>query len=398
MYPINLPRKNFPSPKDILIKAFPGISHLEIDELMSRSQTKTYPVGSILCREGQIESTFYILLEGKVDVFKTINNTDQRQLKSLEAGDFFGEMALIHNAPRGASVSAQTPITVLEIEKENFERVMQRSSTISQAMVREISARLRQNDDMAIEDLKMRASELAEAYQKLAEQELARREFLTNIAHELRTPLMAAGGFLQLLQKGLIPADKLPATIDTVARNITQITTLVNDILFLQEMDLILPKFQPVDLVKIAREVATRYEDKAAGNLATIDVIYPERLPQVSGDPKSLERAMTALVDNAVKFSPNGGQVLIKLGEDDGYVVADVIDQGIGIEPDRMARIFDRFYHLEKSGENLFGGVGLGLAITNQVIKQHHGMMSVKSEVGKGSTFTFRLKAMRVML
>src|SRR5512137_587403 len=114
-------------------------------------------------------------------------------------------------------------------------------------MVREISRRLRENDELAIEDLKMRASELAEAYQKLAEQDLARREFITNVAHELRTPLMAAGGFLQLLQKGIITQDKLPATIDTVARNIQQITTLVNDILFLQEMDLILPKFQPVD-------------------------------------------------------------------------------------------------------------------------------------------------------
>jgi signal transduction histidine kinase len=398
MYPVNLPRKNMISPKDIIPRAFPGISQLEIDELVARSQVKNYPAKTILCHEGKLEDKFYILLDGKVDVTKTINNSEERKLKELDAGDFFGEMAIMHNAPRGATVSASSPVTVLELDKENFDRVIQRSSSISVAMVREISRRLRENDEMAIEDLKMRASELAEAYQKLAEQDLARREFLTSVAHELRTPLMAAGGFLQLLQKGAIHQDKLPATIDTVARNIQQITTLVNDILFLQEMDLILPKFQPVDLSAIAQEVAEKYQDKAAAGLLTIHVKVPQNLPKISGDPKSLERALMALMDNAIKFSPHGGQVEIQLWEEANYVVIDIKDQGIGIEPELVPHIFDRFYHIEKSGETLFSGIGLGLAITNQVIKQHNGRISVQSEPGKGSTFSVRLKTMKVML
>jgi len=397
MYPLNLPRKNMPAPKEVVARAFPGITQLEIDELVLRSQVKSYPEKTVLCREGKLESRFYILLEGLVDVTKTINNTEERQLKVLEAGDFFGEMAILHNAPRGATVTASGPVTVLEIEKENFDRVIQHSSTISVAMVREISQRLRQNDETAIEDLKMRASELAEAYQKLAEQDLARREFLSNVAHELRTPLMAASGFLQLLQKGLIPQDKLPNTIDTVARNITQITTLVNDILFLQEMDLILPKFQPVDLAPIAHEVAEKYQDKAAANLVTIRVEMDTNLPNISGDPKSLERALTALVDNAIKFSPQGGEVEIRIREKDNFVVVEIQDHGIGMEPDQIPRIFDRFYHLEKSDENLFGGIGLGLSITNQVIKQHNGRLTVESEPGQGSTFSVQLHAIKMI-
>lgn len=397
MYPVNLPRKNMISPKDIIPNAFPGISQLEIDELVTRSQVKNYPPKTILCREGKLEDKFYILLDGKVDVTKTINNSEERQLKELEAGDFFGEMAILHNAPRAATVISSTPVTVLEIDKENFDRVIQRSSTISSAMVREISRRLRENDEMAIEDLKMRASELAEAYQKLAEQDLARREFLTSVAHELRTPLMAAGGFLQLLQKGAISQDKLPGTIDTVARNIQQITTLVNDILFLQEMDLILPKFQPVDMSAIAHDVAEMYQDKAAAGLLTIHIKVAENLPKISGDPKSLERALMALVDNAIKFSPRGGKIDINLYEQDNYVVVDVKDEGIGLEPEVIPHIFDRFYRIEKNAENLFSGIGLGLAITNQVIKQHNGRISIQSEPGKGSTFSIKLKAMKVM-
>lgn len=397
MYPLNLPRKNMPTPKEVVARAFPGITQLEIDELVLRSQVKSYPAKMALCREGKLETKFYILLDGKVEVTKTINNTEERQLKVLEAGDFFGEMALLHNAPRGATVTASEAVTVLEIEKENFDQVIQRSSTVSVAMVREISRRLRENDETAVEDLKIRASELAEAYQKLAEQDLARREFLTNVAHELRTPLMAASGFLQLLQKGMIPQENLPITLETIARNIQQITTLVNDILFLQEMDLILPKFQPVEMTALAREVAEKYQSKAAANLVTLQVQAEPNLPPVSGDAKSLERALTALVDNAVKFSPNGGQVEIRLQEKENFVMIEVKDQGIGMEPELLPRIFDRFYHLETSDENPFNGIGLGLAITNQVIKQHNGRISVESEPGQGSIFSIRLKAIKMV-
>lgn len=399
MYPsLNTPRKPLPSARDILARAFPGVSQLDLDEMVLRGRISNYPGGTMLCQEGASEDKFYILLDGSVNVTKTINNVEQRHLKALESGAFFGEMALIHNAPRAATVTTASPVTVMEIDKENFDRVLQRSSSISMAMVREISNRLRENDEMAIEDLKMRAAELAQAYQKLAEQELARREFLTNIAHELRTPLMAAGGFLQLLQKGAIAAEKLPVTLETVARNIQQITTLVNDILFLQEMDLILPKFQPVNLLNLAENVAHEYQSKAAANLVTLHVEAQGNIPQVSGDPKTLERAITALVDNAIKFSPNGGEVWLKLHEEENYVVLDVVDTGIGVEAANLAKIFDRFYHLERSEEHIFSGIGLGLAITNQVIKQHNGRLSVQSEPGKGSTFSLRLKATRVLL
>ncbi len=144
MNPTYLPRKQLPSPKEIIPRAFPGISQLEIDELLNRSQVRNYAKGFVLTQEGKIESKFYILLDGRVSVTKTINNIDQRHLKELEAGDFFGEMALIHNAPRAATVTALEPVTVLEIDREDFDRVLRRSSSVAMAMVREISSRLRE--------------------------------------------------------------------------------------------------------------------------------------------------------------------------------------------------------------------------------------------------------------
>lgn len=380
------------APSRIIPRAFPGIKPQEIEDLIANSMVRSYTPGTVLCHENATEDRFYMILEGEAEVTKSINNKEERLLKTLSPGDFFGEMALIHNAPRAATVTVKTALTALELDKSSFERVLHNSTSIAMAMVSEISNRLRQNDQMAVDDLRMRASELAEAYQKLAEQELARREFLTNIAHELRTPLMVASGYLQMLQKGIMNGEQLTAGIDTVARNVQQIAALVNDILFLQEMELVLPDFQAVNISDVASQVADRYSAKATERGVELRFTPRPSLPPVSGDFKSLERALMALVDNAIKFSPRGGNVEIRLIEAGESVMVAVVDHGIGIAKENMPRIFDRYYHLEKHEDDLFGGIGLGLAITRQVIEQHHGSLEVTSEPGKGSVFTVTLK------
>jgi signal transduction histidine kinase len=383
------------APSRVIPRAFPGIRPDEIEELIANSQVRSYVPGAILCRENEVEDRFYMILEGEVEVTKNINNTESRLLKTLSPGDFFGEMALIHNAPRAATVTAKTELTTLELDKSAFDRVLHKSTSIAMAMVSEISNRLRQNDQLAVDDLRMRASELAEAYQKLAEQELARREFLTNIAHELRSPLMVASGNLQILQKGILKGEQLAAGIDTVTRNVQQIVTLVNDILFLQEMDLVLPDFQAVNMNDVAYTVIGKYAASAHEHGVSLRLTPNPNLPPVSGDSKSLERALMALVDNAIKFSPRGGDVKINLSANGEKVLVAVEDRGIGITKEHLPRIFDRFYHLERSGDDLFGGIGLGLAITRQVIEQHQGRLDVVSTPGKGSTFTLTLKKWR---
>jgi signal transduction histidine kinase len=383
------------APSKIIPRAFPGIKADEIEELIVNSQVHSYLPGAVLCRENEVEDRFYMILEGDVEVTKNVNNNEERLLKTLGPGDFFGEMALIHNAPRAATVIAKTPLTTLELDKAGFDRVLHNSSSIAMAMVSEISNRLRENDQMAVADLRIRASELAQAYQKLAEQELARREFLTNIAHELRNPLMVASGYLQMLQKGLMEGPQLKAGIETVARNVQQIVSLVNDILFLQEMDLVLPEFQAVDMKDVAVAVIERYKSKASDRSVNLRLVSDTDLPAVLGDSKSLERALMALVDNAIKFSPMGGDVEIRMKQKDGQVMVAVEDHGIGIPTENISRIFDRFYHMDRSGDDLFSGIGLGLAITRQVIEQHHGSLDVTSTPGKGSTFTVTLKRWR---
>jgi signal transduction histidine kinase len=383
------------APSRIIPRAFPGIKPDEIEELIANSQVHSYLPGDVLCRENAVEDRFYMILDGEAEVTKHINSSESRLLTTLAPGDFFGEMALIHNAPRAATVSAKTALTTLELDKAAFDRVIHKSTSIAMAMVSQISNRLRQNDQLAVDDIRLRASELAEAYQKLAEQDLARREFLSNIAHELRTPLMVASGNLQILQKGILKGEQLAAGIDTVTRNVQQIVTLVNDILFLQEMDLVLPDFQKVDMNEVGYTVVGKYAASAQEHAVSLRFTPNANVPPVWGDSKSLERALMALVDNAIKFSPHGGDVRINLSKNDAWVLVSVEDHGIGIPKENQPRVFDRFYHLERSGDDLFSGIGLGLAITRQVIEQHQGSLNVVSTPGKGSTFTMTLKQWR---
>ena len=379
------------APEKIVPRAFPGITPSEVEELISKCRISSYPAGAILCREDHVERTFYMILEGEAEVSQVVSDSESRHLKPLGVGDFFGEMALIHNGPRAATVTARTPLVVLELDQAGFNQVLQHSSSIALAMVREISNRLRQNDEMAVEDLRMRARELADAYQKLAEQELARREFLGSVAHELRTPLMAASGYLQILQKGVLTGDALAEVINTVSRNVGQIAELVNDILFLQEIELVLPDFQPVDMLGLVQLVLNRYDEKARTRHITIKLKGEQQPPQVAGDARSLERAVVSLIDNAIKFSPRGGDVAVSFACQGEDLTIAFEDHGIGISPEALPRVFDRFYHLDKSGDELFGGLGIGLAITRQVIEQHHGTIVVESRLGRGSTFTVAL-------
>ncbi|MBC8496270.1 MAG: cyclic nucleotide-binding domain-containing protein, partial [Chloroflexi bacterium] len=115
--------------REIIRRAFPGISQPEAEELVSIGEVKSYPQGTVLCRENAFEDTFFVILEGEVEVSKTINEDEVRILNQLQQGAFFGEMGLIHNAPRVATVVTTSPVEVLEIRKSSFSRLLEQSSS-----------------------------------------------------------------------------------------------------------------------------------------------------------------------------------------------------------------------------------------------------------------------------
>ncbi|HBY07114.1 MAG TPA: hypothetical protein DEH22_04765 [Chloroflexi bacterium] len=165
----------------------------------------------------------------------------------------------------------------------------------------------------------------------------------------------------------------------------------MNDILFLQEVELVLPELHPTDFGKVVSNAVNIVLEKAEHSAVQIVADIVPDLPLVCGHFKSLERAVVMVLDNAIKFSPNGGNVNVQVDQSGEYVYLTVTDRGIGIPEDVMPHIFDRFFHLDELGDDLFGGLGLGLAITRQVIEQHGGKIEVESKPHEGSTFKLYL-------
>lgn len=386
----------FTDPHEILKAAFPGIRRSIAEELLSEATLLDFPSDTVICHEGAVEDTFYIILKGRVQVTKVINEREVRVLNHLESGGFFGEMAIIHNAPRAATVATTEPTQLLQIRKDTFSQLMERSTSMSLAMVRVVSNRLRDNDTMAIEDLREKAGELADAYQQLAETEQARSEFLTTIAHELRTPLMAANGFMQVIRAGRLQGETLVSAMETVSRNIEDIVALTNDILFLQELDLILPEFNATDLGAVVAAAVENQRPHAERNSVGLKLDLAPNLPSILGDPQSLERAIRAIIDNAIKFSPDGGDVVIRVDHTSSQIVISILDHGVGIPAEAQPRIFDRFFHIDCIGDHLFRGVGLGLSVARQVIEQHKGNIRVRSALNQGSEFLIFLPIPRI--
>lgn len=379
------------TPGRLLLQAFPGISPEEVEMLISSARIGKYAAGTVVCMEGALEKTFYIILEGEVQVTKKISANDERIMSVLRAGDFFGEMALVHNTRRSATVQALTDVIFMEIDRDAFDRVLKNSNAIALAMVRKISERLRENDEMAIEDLRLRASELAQAYQKLSEEELARREFLERVAHELKTPLSATMGYLHLLAEGMVDPDAAAEAARLARQHIQNIADLVNDILFMQELDLVLPSFQPVDMRELVRTVADGLQEKAAAKHIKLKVKMPLRLPQVSGDEASLRRALSALISNIIELNYPHSKIVVSMTSDNAHVHVRFKTDGFTIGADELPNLFEKFYMPVSENGDVPGGLGIGLAIARQVVAQHQGELTAEKVSGQDTVFLMTL-------
>jgi signal transduction histidine kinase len=380
---------------DALRTAFPDLDDELLTSLALGAHELQVNAGDLILTEGEVGEAFYVILEGRVQISKFLELGTQRLLNELHRGQFFGEMALIEEAPRMASAYALQATTLLVITRQDFQDLLTHSMSASLTIMRSVVKRFREADRLAIDELREKNRELARAYAELSETTRRKSEFLTVVSHELRTPLTSIRGYAQLMRTGVIKDGDLSSALDVVVNNTDALVRLINNILFLQELELIPPVLLPLDLGEIVNGLVQSVQAYAAGHGLKFEVKLPANLPLIAADRNGLTQAIGALLDNAVKFSPNGGCIRISAEMQDRALTLSITDPGVGIPPDEVYHIFDRFRHLETSGDHVFGGVGLGLPIAKQVVEQHGGHVSVVSRVGRGSTFTVTLPLSR---
>jgi signal transduction histidine kinase len=242
-------------------------------------------------------------------------------------------------------------------------------------------------------ELKERAEKLAQAHRELQESDRLRTQFVQNMSHELRTPLTFVRGYIDLLLEGTLGPlnDRQGQSLQIVADRTRKVIDLVNDILSLQLVERGELNFAPVSLAEIAHAcVQSAHATAKEEGLVLVEDFEPD-LPPVWGDRSRLDQVFANLIQNAIKFSPDGGTITVRLCSEPEGVRADVIDQGIGIPEDQLTRIFERFYQVDGSSKRRFGGTGLGLTIVQEIVEAHGGTIGVQSRLDVGTTFSFTI-------
>lgn len=221
-----------------------------------------------------------------------------------------------------------------------------------------------------------------------------RTEFVANVSHELRTPLTSIRGFLETLLNGTIE-DTVTTRhfLEIMSKETERLTRLIDDLLNLSKIEerRVVHRWQQIQLTDTINRVVTMFRSQAGDKNLDVITDIPPKLPFIQGDPDMLAQVLINLVDNAIKYTPAGGQIIIRARVAEENVKVEVEDTGIGIPPENLPRIFERFYRVDKARSRELGGIGVGLAIVKHVIRAHGGKVGVESTAGKGSTFTFTL-------
>jgi two-component system phosphate regulon sensor histidine kinase PhoR len=221
-----------------------------------------------------------------------------------------------------------------------------------------------------------------------------RRDFVANVSHELRTPLTAIRGFAETLRGSEVPPEQRRQYLDVILRHADRLTALIEDLLELSRIEggTRTLALEPVDAAGLARDLLRDLKPRLdAGRLEAGVRAGPA--PRVLADRRALEQVLLNLLDNAIKYSDPGGRIEISVSAAPPFVRIDVSDGGIGVPEADQARIFERFYRVEKARSRDLGGTGLGLAIVKHLVQAQDGEVFVTSREGQGATFSVRLPA-----
>ncbi|PKN17524.1 MAG: hypothetical protein CVU71_15765 [Deltaproteobacteria bacterium HGW-Deltaproteobacteria-6] len=224
---------------------------------------------------------------------------------------------------------------------------------------------------------------------RLKKLERIRTDFVANVTHEIRTPLTAIIGYLETLQAGAIDnAEDARRFVDIMLKQAQRLNRLVEDLMTLSKIELGEVKFlfEDVYFPDIISSVIPVLEAKAAIKKILIQNHVPEEIPRIKGDPDRLSQIFVNVLDNAVKFTPEGGSITVGAEEKAGNVIVTIADTGAGIPREEIQRLGERFYRLDKTRSRKLGGTGLGLSIVKHLMLAHGGKMEIESQLGRGTT------------
>ena len=227
-------------------------------------------------------------------------------------------------------------------------------------------------------------------------EERERRLFVSNVSHELRTPLTSVKSYLEALDEGALSEPVAPDFIRVSLDETNRMMRMVTDLLHLSRIDNATSHLD-VELINFTAFITfilNRFDKmRAQDQEKKYELVrdYPITSVWIEIDTDKMTQVIDNILNNAIKYSPDGGKITVSMKTTDDQMILSISDQGLGIPKEDLPKIFDRFYRVDKARSRAQGGTGLGLAIAKEIIKQHNGFIWAKSEYGKGSTFTIVL-------
>ena len=369
------------------IPFFEELSNKDIQSISKYCTDKVFKPGQILFDEGDPADMFYIIISGEVEVWKAFGTEDEEMLAIHGHGKLFGEMALIDNLPRSATVKTRTHTRLLQIGEHDFQNMIRENSSVAFSIVRSLSSMMRKSNETFLEDLKERNRELEKANidLKTAHEELIIKERLSNlgkfssmILHDLRNPISTVKAYTELLLLDSDIPEKQKKYISNIKFETERINNLASELLDYSRGDIRL-EMKIVDLSDFLLNLETSVKRRFSSG--KINIIFENNFRNHAVfDYERMMRVMMNLAENARKALAGKGIFSVKAEKKDQTLLFIIKDNGEGMSPDIQKHIFEPFYSSSRGG-----GTGLGMVIVKNIVEAHEGELDIVSTPGEGT-------------
>ncbi len=308
--------------------------------------------GELICQEGEPGDALFLIRSGHAAIFKGSLDAPI-MLTCRGAGEFVGEMAILEDLPRSASVVALEEVHLIKMTRDDFQRLLSDSTKLDIGMLRKLSSRLREADDLitttthARRTLHTQVNELAAENQELLDLQRLREQTTDLVVHDLRNPLHSISGAVGMLQM-VLPEEILQENhelFELINNTCARMQRLVESLLDISRMEAgeIELLLEPANLPQLIQSAVTRVSPVLQSHGIASQVFMPAHLPRIPIDIDKIDRVLINLLDNAIKFTPNGGLISVKAELRGSEIAVSINDTGCGIPPEQRDQIFERF-------------------------------------------------------
>jgi len=352
---------------------------LQLEEMTKRNNERNNYINSVF---SSMEDGFFLTdTEGRIVLF----NKSAEDLLDIDASCLFGDESTSHNVVMEKILSECKISAGFDVQK-TFEVKNGNGADIQVGISRVLSKYGKKSPIGMLAIVK----DITEKKRV----ENIRKDFVATVSHEFRTPLTLISGFIEMLRMyDNLPPDDKNRSLEILEIETERLKKLISELLLLSRMENRIFTEEPdsIDVAKVLGQVITILRPLAEKKAQTLDTSIALDSPAIKGDETWLFHAIHNLVENAIKYTQKGGAIVLEASNDEKELLITVRDNGIGIGPEDLDKIFERFYRVDQSRGSQTGGSGLGLAIAKDIISLFDGSISVSSEQGQGSTFLVRI-------